>query len=272
MVKGLWGPNPHGLVFDENDTLIDGGHRLNSVIEANVPVAMMVITMAPNRIKLVLDRSKSRTVEDIGKFNGMVLPPDFAKSVLAVGGILSGGVIKKAESLLHVEPIVSALSEELVPYLSEAKKMCAEGSVKYRADYGALYYLCAKKYGAFVARGVFMSVFSGSNLAEGNSPVRDAHKLFLNVRVQGHPYHKNGPEIRTIMETVIPLFMSEGRKPRNWFDREVSGFRSKMSDEVNSLFNDLYANRRDSRKLASSYKASTKPPRARKTRTKEVAL
>lgn len=61
MKNGNWKISPQGIVFDENDHLIDGHHRLHAVIKANTTVCMAVITNAPEECVEVLDSGIKRT-------------------------------------------------------------------------------------------------------------------------------------------------------------------------------------------------------------------
>lgn len=60
MKLGNWKISPQGIVFDKNDRLIDGHHRLHAVIKADIPVCMSVVTNAPCECVEVLDCGERR--------------------------------------------------------------------------------------------------------------------------------------------------------------------------------------------------------------------
>lgn len=53
--RGRWQMLPHGLVFDEQDKLIDGQHRLHAIVEAGVEVKMRATTGAAASLYNLID-------------------------------------------------------------------------------------------------------------------------------------------------------------------------------------------------------------------------
>ena len=64
MESGNWRESHQGIAFDWNGNLLDGQHRLNAIILANVPVKMMVTRdLDPNTFQ-VTDAGHSRSLAD----------------------------------------------------------------------------------------------------------------------------------------------------------------------------------------------------------------
>ena len=61
---------PHGLVFDIDDNLIDGQHRCKSVIETGIPIVVHISCGWPIETIFVLDRGRIRTMNDVYIFKG----------------------------------------------------------------------------------------------------------------------------------------------------------------------------------------------------------
>jgi hypothetical protein len=72
MQSGRWGFNPSPIVFSENGDMIDGQHRLMSVIEAGISIEMLVMRGAPNECKDNIDSGKSRSAGDALAIKGIV--------------------------------------------------------------------------------------------------------------------------------------------------------------------------------------------------------
>lgn len=64
MQRGDWLPNDQGISFNEQGQLMNGQHRLNAVIKANLPIPMLVVSNIPDRSQLVMDQNLKRTPHD----------------------------------------------------------------------------------------------------------------------------------------------------------------------------------------------------------------
>lgn len=73
MARGEWKIG-QPLIFDENDCLIDGQHRLRAVIKYGKPIEFAVIKGVPNDSKSVLDIGQRRTATQIAKLSGIDKP------------------------------------------------------------------------------------------------------------------------------------------------------------------------------------------------------
>lgn len=64
MKRGDWMLTNQGIAIDEFGQLIDGQHRLRAIVEADVPIELLVIRAAPNKSQLVLDQGIKRAAHD----------------------------------------------------------------------------------------------------------------------------------------------------------------------------------------------------------------
>jgi len=64
MLAGNWSLSPDGLIFGRDGRLLQGQHRLNAVIVADVPVDFVVWTNVDDNVFRVLDRGVVRTASD----------------------------------------------------------------------------------------------------------------------------------------------------------------------------------------------------------------
>ena len=73
MKGGGWNLTHQGIAFDENGELIDGQHRLQAIIIANVPVTMMVTYGVPHTDgeAFTIDAGRKRTVQNIMQISGI---------------------------------------------------------------------------------------------------------------------------------------------------------------------------------------------------------
>lgn len=73
MRNGTWRLTHQGIAFDELGELIDGQHRLNAVIEANIPVQMNVtydVHRKPGEV-FTIDMGRKRTYSNVVQMSGI---------------------------------------------------------------------------------------------------------------------------------------------------------------------------------------------------------
>lgn len=70
MAGDNWRMSAEAVKFDWNGRLIDGQHRLNAVIEADVTVPMLVARNLEPEVQTVIDAGSKRTAGDALKFEG----------------------------------------------------------------------------------------------------------------------------------------------------------------------------------------------------------
>lgn len=64
MKRGDWMLTNQGIAIDEHGALLDGQHRLNAIVKAEIPVTVLVVQNVPNASQLVLDQSLIRRAHD----------------------------------------------------------------------------------------------------------------------------------------------------------------------------------------------------------------
>lgn len=70
MKRGEWVVTHQGIAFDVNGVLIDGQHRLAAIVEADVPVEVMVFSEVADGTFDVLDTGKRRNAADVLAIEG----------------------------------------------------------------------------------------------------------------------------------------------------------------------------------------------------------
>ena len=76
MKSGGWNLTHQGIAFDDKGTLIDGQHRLNGIVQANVPVQMMVTygVEHDDGEAFTIDCGRRRTIQNIMQISGIEDP------------------------------------------------------------------------------------------------------------------------------------------------------------------------------------------------------
>lgn len=65
MLNGNWQLTHQGIAISKNGRLLDGQHRLKAVVEANIPVTMLVFENCEDSIFNMLDIGAKRTMSDV---------------------------------------------------------------------------------------------------------------------------------------------------------------------------------------------------------------
>ena len=73
MHAGGWNLTHQGIAFDDRGELIDGQHRLNAIVQANVPVKMLVTydVEHTNGEAFTIDAGRRRTIQNIMQISGI---------------------------------------------------------------------------------------------------------------------------------------------------------------------------------------------------------
>lgn len=71
ILKGQWVVNGDSIRFDGDGNLIDGQHRLNAIIKANMPIESVVIRELPQIAIYTIDKCRVRSVSDTLKVNNV---------------------------------------------------------------------------------------------------------------------------------------------------------------------------------------------------------
>ncbi|MDT4937039.1 MAG: hypothetical protein QOG80_710 [Pseudonocardiales bacterium] len=84
MRRGDWMITHQGIAFDVNGVLVDGQHRLAAIIEADMPVDLMVFSEVDEGTFDVLDTGKRRNAADVLAIEGEKASPMLAAMVRTV--------------------------------------------------------------------------------------------------------------------------------------------------------------------------------------------
>lgn len=71
MLAGRWKENGQPIVFEGNNYLVDGQHRLRAIIEANIPVKLLVVYGVKTDAAMTIDTGLSRTLGDVFMMRGV---------------------------------------------------------------------------------------------------------------------------------------------------------------------------------------------------------
>lgn len=70
MASGKWLMNGEGIKFSTDGQLLDGQHRLHALIQAGVPVPMLIVTGLPPETQCTMDAGIKRTTADAFSLTG----------------------------------------------------------------------------------------------------------------------------------------------------------------------------------------------------------
>lgn len=65
MKSGRWNNNGQGIVLTPDGMLLDGQHRMAAVVQAQTPIAMLVVRGVPREAFVTMDSGKPRTLADV---------------------------------------------------------------------------------------------------------------------------------------------------------------------------------------------------------------
>ena len=76
IARNDWFVTNQGIAFDEDEKLLDGQHRLNAIVAANVPVKMLVVRDLEKAAQMVIDVGAARQLHEQMRLNrGMPVLP-----------------------------------------------------------------------------------------------------------------------------------------------------------------------------------------------------
>jgi hypothetical protein len=125
--RGEWIPTHQGVAFAESGKLIDGQHRLEAVVEADIPVEMLVVTGVRDDAYKVLDNGIKRTLSDL---TGVA--PKTAEICRVLSRLIySGNSNTSAEQCLQVYNTgVGEVSDNLTEYCGKNIKVYSSAMVR----------------------------------------------------------------------------------------------------------------------------------------------
>jgi len=125
--RGEWIPTHQGVAFAESGKLIDGQHRLEAVVEADIPVEMLVVTGVRDDAYKVLDNGIKRTLSDLTGVS-----PKTAEICRVLSRLIySGNSNTSAEQCLQVYNTgVGEVSDNLTEYCGKNIKVYSSAMVR----------------------------------------------------------------------------------------------------------------------------------------------
>ncbi len=78
MKAGAWDENGQGIIFDTKGRLIDGQHRMTAVIEAGIPIKMLVVRGVESSAFDTIDTGRGRGGRDVLSIEGYDLSNQYA--------------------------------------------------------------------------------------------------------------------------------------------------------------------------------------------------
>ena len=125
--RGEWIPTHQGVAFSKSGKLLDGQHRLEAIVEANMPVQMLVTTGVSDEAYKVLDNGIKRTLADL---TGITPKTAEVCRVLA-RTVYAGNANTSAEQCLAIYNTgVGEVSDNLVEYCGKNIKVYSSAVVR----------------------------------------------------------------------------------------------------------------------------------------------
>lgn len=211
--RGQWQATGEAIKFAKDGTLLDGQHRLHAIIEANIPVEMLVVHDLDLSTFKVIDSGMSRRPSDALKMLGVTNGNNKAAMVRAYIAAEAGIDIYNTH---HMTSLVTrtditdfvAANGELVDAAMIAVRSVYTNCRGNHPAWGALYMMIANKHGRDVADNFFKSVAEGSGLVEGdprlalrNWSVRNSGKdrsAHLAAYVRAWNAYRNGEQMQIL--------------------------------------------------------------------------
>jgi len=105
MQSGRWRLTSQGIAFNSDGALLDGQHRLQAIVNANVAVDMLVVYNVPDDSRCVIDGHKMRTDRD--------------RLVLGYGTDVAGATIAVAKLMMNGSGAGKPTTAELRDFIAE---------------------------------------------------------------------------------------------------------------------------------------------------------
>lgn len=125
--RGDWIPTHQGVAFSKSGKLIDGQHRLEAIVESNMPVEMLVVTDVRDDAYKVLDNGIKRTLSDLTGIN--VRTTEVCRILARL--VYGGNSITSAEECLEIYNTgVGEVSDSLVEYCGKQIKVYSSAPMR----------------------------------------------------------------------------------------------------------------------------------------------
>lgn len=131
MIRGEWMLNGQALIFDGEDRLMDGQHRLQAVIEANIIVEFLVVRGIGRDAMSTLDRGSKRTVADSLKINGYLSATNLSAALVWLNALQLGPAAIRQSSARKLTPTQALALAAVHPDLGDCVRRYS-GSKSFR--------------------------------------------------------------------------------------------------------------------------------------------
>lgn len=125
--RGEWIPTHQGVAFSKSGKLLDGQHRLEAIIEANIPVQMIVTTGVRDDAYKVLDNGIKRTLADLTGISQRTAEVCRVLARLAYGG----DTVTSADQIIDIYNTgVGEVHDNLVEYCGKAVAVLSSAPIR----------------------------------------------------------------------------------------------------------------------------------------------
>lgn len=228
MKAGNWMLTGEAIIISKEGILLDGQHRLEGVVKANVPIEFYVIRGIEKNSFRYIDTGKNRSAGDLlfieGIPNGNRLV-GIAKSIMAYEnnaiGLTGSGNSVSSKSKVQLK----MTNADVLDYVKSNQKLVSEcvkvASVCYdkfnslsTTDYGLLYYIFGN-IDTESAHAFLTKLSSGSHL-EDSSAILNLRNKFIEAKVHRRPF---APKVKLGMIFKCWNLFRQGRvKGQIYFD------------------------------------------------------
>jgi hypothetical protein len=136
MKDGDWKLTPEPIIIADTGRLLNGQHRLNALVQAEVSLRMLVITNVSEDTFSALDRGQSRSfIDNTGTAKKLAEVARLAASVMSVRAPTDGEMLRVSEMLLPGYEVLSEVCNTSVKVFSSAPvRLAAIATIMSRPD------------------------------------------------------------------------------------------------------------------------------------------
>ncbi len=173
MLRGEWLFSPDAICFDTEGVLMNGQHRLNAVIRADVPQEFLVVTGAPHESFKIMDIGRKRKLADVLHIKGLSYTTNTAAALVILYHWVNSNFkgVDNAGNRPSSTQILTLLDdyEEIVEYAKIFYSLQWKNQILIPATGTACLYILAQRDKDYALE-FFNKLYSGANLNE-NSPI-----------------------------------------------------------------------------------------------------
>lgn len=171
--RGQWQATGEAIKFAKDGTLLDGQHRLHAIIEAGVPVELLVVQDLDLSTFKVLDSGLSRRPADALTAMGINCASQKAALVRLYIAVEAGVYTDNSQQMTELITRTDitdyiSVNSELVDAAVSASRNVYTHCRGNQPAWGTLYMLIAQKHGQAEAEMFFRTIADGSNLDHGD--------------------------------------------------------------------------------------------------------